>query len=740
MISAQHILKLIAIVLALSGVSLNARATHLVGGELTYTYIGTTSSGQMQFEVHCFIYRDCSSSNTNETPFDASAAIAVYQGSTLISTVSAPLDFGLVENILPQNPNNCAFLPEDLCIERAEYIATVTVSPSQQPYTLVHQRCCRSPAITNLNLPQDQGFSLTTTIPGNLTNIGPNNTPVFNQLPQAFVCSNYPFLLDNSASDADGDSLSYSLCPIYLGGSYFSPIPNPPTGPPFSQVGWANGFSAGLPLGAGAGFSINPVTGMLSGTPDIIGKFALGICVLEWRDGQQIGAILRDFTLDVVTCNILAPGYDAPDPCTGLAATFDQISNPCESYTWDFGVDGTTDDTSTEAEPTFTYEEAGIYDVSLYFETGTCADSMFFEVVAVMPWDTDFSIDDLFCSDGGWLGDLNVASADWGSEVEWNWDFGVNSNPPNASNVHPVSVWFPSQDNMEIVLESSAFGCVNNASTTLSLPELPVANFVLLSEPCSGLEVEFQNQSPDSGPFSWNFGGGGQLPSNEVSPTFTYPAYGTYQVVLTAGAGTECPNTQSMEITVLPANPFGDGLLVQPVSFCDSTGFVLLQYSGSGADEITWDFPGIVDSNGASVIGQFPGVGEYLGSLTLYNAYCDLTETLDVDVTVPEPLEGIDYVVPNVFSPNNDSDNDAFGVAFNTPTGGTLSNLDPGQFNVFDLKVYNRWGNLVFSSAQAGSAWRATDASEGTYYVVFKSQHICDQTPFEYAGEVTLVR
>ena len=44
-----------------------------------------------------------------------------------------------------------------------------------------------------------------------------------------------------------------------------------------------------------------------------------------------------------------------------------------------------------------------------------------------------------------------------GSEVEWNWDFGANSNPPNASNVHPVSVWFPSQDNMEIVLESSAY-------------------------------------------------------------------------------------------------------------------------------------------------------------------------------------------------------------------------------------------------------------------------------------------
>ena len=717
-----------------------AQATHLVGGELTYTYVGTTNNGQMQFEVHCYIYRDCSSSNTNGTGFDTEAAIGVYQGSTLISTVSAPLDFSLVENIVPQNPNNCAFLPDDLCIERAEYIATVTVSPSLQPYTLVHQRCCRSPAITNLNLPQDQGFSLTTMIPGNLTNIGPNSTPVFNELPQAFVCSNYPFLLDNSASDSDGDSLSYSLCPIFLGGSYLSPTPNPPTGPPFNQVGWATGFNAGNPLGPGAGFSINPSTGILSGSPDLIGKFALGVCVLEWRDGQQIGSILRDFTLDVVTCNILAPGYDSPDPCTGLTAEFDQLSNPCESYTWDFGVAGTTDDTSTEAEPSFTYEETGIYDVSLYFETGTCSDSLFFEVVAMTPWDTDFSIDNVTCSDGGWIGDVNLDFSDWGGDIEWNWSFGGNSIPSVSSNSHPESVWFPSQDGIQVVLESSAFGCVNDASETLNLPELPLADFDILYEPCSGLDAEFQNLSPESGPFSWNFGGGGQLPSSEISPTFTYPSYGTYEVVLTAGAGSECPDTHAMEITLLPIDPFGDGLFIQPVSFCDSTGFVLLQYSGSGADEIFWNFPGILESEGNSVIGQFPGVGMYQGSLTLFNEACDITQTVDLDVSVPEPLEGIDYVVPNVFSPNNDSNNDSFRVEFESPTGGGLSNLDPGQFTIFDMKVYNRWGNLMFASGQAGSGWRATDASAGTYYVVFKSQHVCDEQLFEYAGEVTLVR
>ena len=111
-----------------------ADATHLVGGELTYVYQGQNSLGQNEFEVHCYIYRDCSSSNTNETGFDFSAAIGVYQGTSFITSVSGNLDFSLVTDVIPQNPNNCAFLPEDLCIERAEYIVNIELEPSQQPY------------------------------------------------------------------------------------------------------------------------------------------------------------------------------------------------------------------------------------------------------------------------------------------------------------------------------------------------------------------------------------------------------------------------------------------------------------------------------------------------------------------------------------------------------------------------------------------------------------------------------
>lgn len=718
----------------------NVHATHLVGGELTYQFLGTNANGQNEFEIHCYIYRDCSSSNTNGTGFDASAAIGVYQGTTLVTTASGNLDLNLVTDIIPQNPNNCAFLPEDLCIERAEYIIYLTLEPSQQPYTLVHQRCCRSPSITNLDIPEDQGFSLTTTIPGNLSINAPNSTPTFNELPQAFVCNNYPFQLDNGATDIDGDSLSYSLCPIFLGGTYLVPIPNPPTGPPFNTVSWAPGFNAANPLGPLTGLSINPTTGLLTGTPNLIGKFALGVCVIEWRDGQQIGSILRDFTLDVVTCNILSPGYEFPEPCTGMTVQFDQISNPSENYTWDFGVPTSFDDVSNEAEPSYTYDTPGVYEVSLFFETGTCSDSLFFEITAHDPWNTDFEVVDLECSNGGWLGGIAIDTTTWTEFIDWSWDFGVDSEPSSLINTHPGMIWFPQDEDLILSLNSSAFNCVNNSTAELELPALPLASFEVISEPCTGLEVTFENLSPGSGPFSWDFGGGAGLPNNEVSPSFTYPAYGTYLVTLTAGAGSECADTESIEVVVLPANLFDSTWVIQPLAMCEETGFTLLQYANEMADELTWDFPGILTSNEATVQATFPGEGVYTGSLYVYNAYCDIEETWELDVEIPPPVYGVEYMVPNVFSPNNDGRNDALSPKLLGMDGSEIG-VDPGQFNHYDLKVFNRWGGLMFSTQQAGKAWRPDPmVSEGTYYIIMKSKHVCDLEPFEYVGEVTLVR
>ena len=67
--------------------------------------------------------------------------------------------------------------------------------------------------------------------------------------------------------------------------------------------------------------------------------------------------------------------------------------------------------------------------------------------------------------------------------------------------------------------------------------------------------------------------------------------------------------------------------------------------------------------------------------------------------------------------------------------------LDPGQFIDYRLQVFNRWGNELFATSQAGKGWRpGPEVAEGTYYVIFDAHHVCDTEPFHHTGPVTVVR
>ena len=54
------------------------------------------------------------------------------------------------------------------------------------------------------------------------------------------------------------------------------------------------------------------------------------------------------------------------------------------------------------------------------------------------------------------------------------------------------------------------------------------------------------------------------------------------------------------------------------------------------------------------------------------------------------------FFAPNAFSPNGDGLNDVFSVFGN------------GIPEAFELVVYNRWGNLVFSSEDINTNWDGT--------------------------------
>ncbi|HRF95098.1 MAG TPA: hypothetical protein PLZ51_07885, partial [Aggregatilineales bacterium] len=109
-------------------------------------------------------------------------------------------------NFVPvQLANPCFVLPPDVCVEQAIYTSTIFLPPNPWGYTITHQRCCRNPSIVNLNVPQVQGATFTTTIPGtNILPEGSNSCARFTHLPPVALCQNAEFFFDHSATDPDG--------------------------------------------------------------------------------------------------------------------------------------------------------------------------------------------------------------------------------------------------------------------------------------------------------------------------------------------------------------------------------------------------------------------------------------------------------------------------------------------------------------------------------------------------------
>ena len=123
---------------------------------------------------------------------------------------------------------------------------------------------------------------------------------------------------------------------------------------------------------------------------------------------------------------------------------------------------------------------------------------------------------------------------------------------------------------------------------------------------------------------------------------------------------------------------------------------------GTNLDEI----PYTLEWSDPSVEGLNPSVpaGTYL--LTAENA-CGIDVTT-VDVT--QEYCGCDMWVPTAFTPGNDGINDGFKVESNCPE------LDEFRFQVFD-----RWGELVWSTADPKQAWmgqaESGQAMEGQYFI-----------------------
>ncbi|MGB1317885.1 MAG: hypothetical protein ACPG5W_06750, partial [Flavobacteriales bacterium] len=192
----------------------NAKATHIVGGELVYTYLGSS-----QYQISLIVYRDCSVT----TDFDDPASVGVFNASNnLVQDLNFNLDS--VVQLVGTINSSCVTAPSNVCTEVGYYSEIVTLPPVVGGYTIAYQRCCRNAGTANVQTPDDVGATYVATIPGSES--APDNTsPFWNELPPLYVCAGLPFQFDHSAFDADGDSLVYSLCTPFEGATPGAPQP-----------------------------------------------------------------------------------------------------------------------------------------------------------------------------------------------------------------------------------------------------------------------------------------------------------------------------------------------------------------------------------------------------------------------------------------------------------------------------------------------------------------------------------
>jgi gliding motility-associated-like protein len=103
---------------------------------------------------------------------------------------------------------------------------------------------------------------------------------------------------------------------------------------------------------------------------------------------------------------------------------------------------------------------------------------------------------------------------------------------------------------------------------------------------------------------------------------------------------------------------------------------------------------------------------------------CKVSDT----VTIVDALNI--FAIPNAFTPNGDGLNDIF---------------IPNQQNlaVMEMKVFNRWGQLVFSSSDVNKGWdgkyNGVKEEMGTYVYQIRATFF-DGTSAEKKGNVVLLR
>jgi gliding motility-associated-like protein len=678
--------------------SIESKSAHLVGGEITYTCVGNNV-----YQIELIVYRDC---NSTGAQLDNPASIGIFNGATGALVQNLQVNKGLTKSVPVNTGNPCLLAPPNVCTQYAEYSVLVSLPPSSQGYSIAYQRCCRNATITNINIPDDWGMTISARIPPNDNTC--NNSPQWNNTPPIVLCSQENLSISSAAIDIDNDSLHYKLCEIYHGGgksnqqgALNSPKPNPPGPPPYPVVPFNQSNTPANPIPGTPPISINGQTGIISGKLSVTGQYVVIICVEEWRNGMLLNTIRRDYQFNVTSCqasiwaDIISEVDDPTQLCIGTTVPFSQNSFNSTFYHWDFGDPNISSDTSNLPNPTFTFNDTGVYTVTLIANPGwPCADTDQVDFHIYPPINANFQYLGDVCSDEQNF--IFTPNGNWYPDKTIEWTFGTSLNDANIykfSGEFPPPITFTQEGNYPVSLHIKSKACEETFIDTINVYDRPNIqndfNGIIGCEPFTFL---FDAKATSSTPlnYHWEFGDGNSSILDIPSHTYTKP--GIYNVKLMAWTTTGCIDTinknypGAIVVNPRPIIPFS----VSPLKVNIYKPEIAVSTSGIDPDEVFY-----FDMGDSTIYNQqdfflhkYKDTGFFKIMRIAVNEF-DCWDTLSQIVRV-DPVMNI--WSPNTFTPDGDNINDKFRPVV---TG----------FNYYKLTILDRWGKIVFESNDPYEEW-----------------------------------
>lgn len=686
-------------------------ATHIVGGELYYDFIGGSS-----YKITLKLYRDCFN---GQAPFDGQtggspALLHVFDASgNLVRQVD--LLIPIVTNVPPSINNPCIQTPGGICVEEGKYQVTISLPPLAGGYKLVYQRCCRNNTILNLTNSGAQGASYQAFIPGPELALV-NSSPRYNNFPQIFICNGLNITFDHKATDPDGDVLLYSLCSPYngldaccpiitnpafgpnTGPSCVSPPPICPSvavAPPYAFVNFVAPYNGSYPISSNPSLAINSSSGLLNGKPNINGQWVVGICVEEWRNGNLLSKHYRDFQFNVVTCSVtvISAVQDQASKCQGDTVNFVNNSFGASTFHWDFGINEIVTDTSNIANPMYVYPDTGIYNVTLIANPGKpCADTIKKPFYIYPRLNIGYVPQGVQC-----VKKNNFNFSVFGSYINsatFNWDFGTAATPNTSTLKDPTNIVFTQPGKYFVKVIGKQYTCIDSfidSVRVLARPTAIINNFPTAL--CDPGKVSFSNGSVSEyfGGYFWEFSD--STFSYEYQPTKTFSPVGIYSASLTMIRGAPCPDTSKTSINTITINPVPTAYFIATPTLASIFEPIISFVNASTPDAVkfNYDFGDGEFSDFMNEQHVYAGPRTYTVIQTVYNKFGCADKQQGIIKIEPE----FRFFIPNTFTPDENNLNDIFRPV-------TIG------VSEFSFEIFDRWGHKVYTGNDVEKGWDGT--------------------------------